>query len=426
MKFRALLSLLFLFSLFTQVDAQIWKKVKNAAKRGVERTVENRTQREASRTTDEVIDAALGRNKNKSSSKTRNTPEPIPQNQTGSLEDNSSIAEIGENEVGFKRGTSILFTDDFSKDAIGDFPAKWNTNLGGEIKKLNGFEGKWLKVTAGSIINLEMSKPLPPNFTVELDIILPGDVEYVMAAIGFKEDKKRFDTLLASDDGFGAMFYSRNKEPNFKFGNRSIGWVPRVYDYPFNQKIHVAFEVNNYERIRIYVDGVKLADVPREFKPAYAKNFILNAMTHGAPTSKLNYFYVSNVVIAQTGMDQRSQIQKDLLEKGTFSSSDILFATGSDQIEPSSNKILDEVGQLMASDNWNLTIIGHTDSDGDAKANESLSLNRANSVKSYLISNHGINMNRIQVMGKGESEPIADNSTVAGKAQNRRVEFKKQ
>lgn len=75
--------------------------------------------------------------------------------------------------------------------------------------------------------------------------------------------------------------------------------------------------------------------------------------------------------------------------------------------------------------NAQFLIIGHTDSDGADAANEKLSLDRANAVKNYLVDGFGINSDNLTVMGKGESEPVADNSTADGKAKNRRVEFKK-
>ncbi|MDF3077088.1 MAG: OmpA family protein [Sphingobacteriaceae bacterium] len=70
----------------------------------------------------------------------------------------------------------------------------------------------------------------------------------------------------------------------------------------------------------------------------------------------------------------------------------------------------------------NITIIGHTDSDGSDTYNYGLSERRASSVKQYA-QIQGISSSRLTTLGKGETEPIADNSTASGKAQNRRVEI---
>ncbi|EOR93750.1 OmpA family protein [Arcticibacter svalbardensis MN12-7] len=70
----------------------------------------------------------------------------------------------------------------------------------------------------------------------------------------------------------------------------------------------------------------------------------------------------------------------------------------------------------------NIMVIGHTDNVGSDSYNNSLSERRAQSVKSLAISN-GISASRITISGKGKAEPIADNTTETGRAQNRRVEI---
>ncbi|CAN5425846.1 hypothetical protein BH10BAC1_BH10BAC1_21350 [soil metagenome] len=72
--------------------------------------------------------------------------------------------------------------------------------------------------------------------------------------------------------------------------------------------------------------------------------------------------------------------------------------------------------------NATYTLEGHTDNVGDDDANLTLSVNRVTAAKNYLIS-QGIDASRITIVGKGETQPIGDNSTDAGKAKNRRVEM---
>ncbi|MNW14674.1 Outer membrane porin F precursor [compost metagenome] len=67
-------------------------------------------------------------------------------------------------------------------------------------------------------------------------------------------------------------------------------------------------------------------------------------------------------------------------------------------------------------------VIGHTDSQGSDAYNQALSERRASSVAEYLIS-QGLAPSKVTSQGRGESEPIADNETDAGRAQNRRVEL---
>ncbi len=102
----------------------------------------------------------------------------------------------------------------------------------------------------------------------------------------------------------------------------------------------------------------------------------------------------------------------------------IEFETGRAVIKPGSFPILDEVVTLMKSrGSIKMGVYGHTDSRGIAAMNMKLSSDRAASVMGYLIS-HGITSSRLQSQGFGQTKPIADNNTDAGRAKNRRVEFK--
>ncbi len=102
---------------------------------------------------------------------------------------------------------------------------------------------------------------------------------------------------------------------------------------------------------------------------------------------------------------------------------DILFATASSELRPTLIADLRDVGaSLIAYPGTTAQVIGHTDSDGDAGYNLDLSQRRAQSVANVLIG-EGVPGSRIQVIGRGEDQPIASNLTPEGKAQNRRVEI---
>ena len=116
----------------------------------------------------------------------------------------------------------------------------------------------------------------------------------------------------------------------------------------------------------------------------------------------------------------------DLMEKGRASTNAILFDVNKDIIKPFSYEVIGEIGEaLQQNSQLKILIVGHTDSDGDAAANQALSEKRALAVKNYLVSHYQIAASRIQTEGKGESLPVASNTTADGKAQNRRVEFVK-
>ena len=92
------------------------------------------------------------------------------------------------------------------------------------------------------------------------------------------------------------------------------------------------------------------------------------------------------------------------------------------QIKPQGKTQLDGLLTQLKSLNWTaMKVVGHTDSTGPAAYNQGLSERRAESVKSYLVG-QGLPAAAIQASGQGESKPVADNATAAGRAQNRRVE----
>jgi len=102
----------------------------------------------------------------------------------------------------------------------------------------------------------------------------------------------------------------------------------------------------------------------------------------------------------------------------------IQFDFDKSTIKSESFGILDNVVQILKenSDFKMVRIEGHTDSVGSDAYNQRLSQRRAEAVRQYLI-NKGIPASKLQAVGKGESEPLADNSTSAGRAKNRRTEF---
>ena len=108
--------------------------------------------------------------------------------------------------------------------------------------------------------------------------------------------------------------------------------------------------------------------------------------------------------------------------KVTFDSG-ILFATNSSTVSDASKSALRNfASSLNSNPDTNIKIIGHTDNTGRVEYNQTLSEKRAKSVYDYLL-NQSVSSNRMQFEGKGITDPVADNSTAAGRQQNRRVEI---
>ncbi len=100
----------------------------------------------------------------------------------------------------------------------------------------------------------------------------------------------------------------------------------------------------------------------------------------------------------------------------------IHFDTDSARIKSSSARILDENAAQLKARNTHIRIEGHTDSDGSVDHNQKLSEARANAVMNYFTAK-GVKSRDMRAVGRGESVPVASNSSPEGKAMNRRIEL---
>src|SRR5688572_966424 len=101
----------------------------------------------------------------------------------------------------------------------------------------------------------------------------------------------------------------------------------------------------------------------------------------------------------------------------------VLFATGKYDLLPIARQKLDEVAKALLEQSFKtITVEGHTDSRGSPSKNQTLSQDRAESVRSYLVS-RGLPADKTKAMGHGASRPVADNDSPDGRANNRRVEI---
>jgi outer membrane protein OmpA-like peptidoglycan-associated protein len=111
------------------------------------------------------------------------------------------------------------------------------------------------------------------------------------------------------------------------------------------------------------------------------------------------------------------------VEKPNFNFEKVQFEFNSDVLKTSSYAILDNViAEIKKEPTVKFILNGNSSAEGSPERNMSLSVDRANSVKTYLV-NGGLDGNNFTINGNGESKPIADNKTEAGRVLNRRVEI---
>ncbi len=328
----------------------------------------------------------------------------------------------------FVPGDKQLFFDDFSLDFIGDFPSKWNTNATGEVVKINN--ENWFELKSGyGVYFVPDVTNLPEDYTIEFDVLTKGIGKQTSSTA-------RLNILLSDNNKFnnGTNHYAQASIPFGQYGafsirvnnyfNRGGGDVNTdiksdIRDEVLNQP-HISISVTK-KRYRLWINEVKYVDIPRfiqELNVLKYLKFHMNNFKDGEER-----VFISNLKVAEGGVDLR----RKLMNEGKISTNGILFDSGSANIQPQSLGIIRQISQVLMQDgSINLMIVGHTDSDGSDDANLKLSKARAEAVKSALINIYAISGNRLSTDGKGESSPVADNSSAEGKAQNRRVEFIKQ
>ncbi len=415
---------IFLFALLGNIqpaEAQFLKRLKKRAEEAAKETIAQKVENKTAEKTGKVMDTLLNADKKiKRKKKPKNKKGKKGKSKTnGEVYDENTSEEFRMySKFDFVPGNKILLFDDFELDNIGDFPSKWNTNGTGELVTIN--DEKWFLLTSKSIYIPDVSKLLPKDYTVEFDM-LTNELE------GGSTSAALLKVLLHNHNSFNGAKYAAEVgirvgqyvPTKFLIENRINGKVvirnsiEKDVRSVILEKTHISISVNG-KRFRMWLNENKVVDVPR-LVPDHITSFKLYPWGLGN-----GQLFITNLKIAEGGQDLRNK----LLNDGKYSTTGILFNSGSDQIKPESYGVLKQIADaLQQEQDMNLNIIGHTDADGDDKNNIMLSQERAQSVKNILVSQFGINEDRLQTEGKGESEPIADNTTTEGKANNRRVEF---
>ena len=320
-------------------------------------------------------------------------------------------------------GELVMVTDNFEGDAIGDFPARWNTDGTGEVVTFGDSGDKWFQMKSGSDYIPDLPRELPEEYTIEFDLVGRG--------LDQKTSSSTLVEVILDDNNtfnLGRHWVSvripfcQYHPVGFRMRNAIDGraTINNNVDGDIRSQVmnqpHISIAVNK-TRLRLWVNEKKYVDIPRlvpagniikylKFRPYYFKD-------------GKEDIYIRNLKIAEGGLDLRSQ----LLNEGMVSTNGILFDINSANIQPESYGVLRQIALAMEESSMSLNIIGHTDSDGSDDANLDLSKRRAESVKLALVNDFGISDSRLTVEGKGESQPVSENNSTEGKAANRRVEF---
>ncbi len=273
--------------------------------------------------------------------------------------------------------------------------------------------------------------------------------------IFFKIDENNKQAYYSSvrDNGFGGkdiykvIFLGEEKEMKLKTEDIFLAWNYKPVEDMFyhdpieikvdtalfmvgmvtDSKLAIPIEMAKIEIIDL--DESKIIGIGLTDTSGYYKVKIPKKKDYGVEVTAKNYlFYVTiaNLSLKQV-VDSKIQanFQLDKIDVGAkMVLKNIFFETNKATIKPESAAELERVAKLLKENpTIRLEISGHTDNVGSYRANQKLSEARAKSVVNYLIE-QGVTADRLEYKGYSFNQPIADNNTAEGRAQNRRVEFK--
>jgi outer membrane protein OmpA-like peptidoglycan-associated protein len=397
----------------------------NVPKR-VENKVVNRVNNKIDRGIDKGLDAVekdINETAKDDNTSTQEKKGKVPENQAGKTEGGSE-KQAQQNlqaysNYDFVPGDKVLLYEDFSQDAVGDFPALWTTNKSGEINTLNVAPGNWLNLNATEG-NWWFLKPIefPKNFILEFDIVpKKGAPRYAVGVAIYGENgfKEMSDPFTCKTGLIISVAKTGWESQGIKAGSPKITGNSQLKPVVEEKVNHVIIWVQN-RRVRIYHQGEKVLDMPTNLYEDSKFTRLAFQLYRGASCSS----YITNVKITTASPDTRNK----LLTEGKLVTYGIYFDVNKDIVKPESYGTLKDIAKILNEvPDVKVKIVGHTDADGADAANLDLSKRRAASVKAELGKTFGVNADRLVTDGMGESQPVAPNDTPSNKAMNRRVEF---
>jgi outer membrane protein OmpA-like peptidoglycan-associated protein len=255
-----------------------------------------------------------------------------------------------------------------------------------------------------------MKSYLPDVFTVELDYWINNFTE----------------TNKTPSQNYTLRFFDaeENSSMDLEFAEGAVRWHYRTPDgdrrngelTDFKEKIdswsHLSVSFNK-RAFKAYINGVRVVNIPNMAVPVKLNIFRTSWSNHRCA--------ITNIRLAKGAVP----LYDRMASSGKIISYGITFDVGKSTIQPESmGEIMRFVTLMKENPDLKFSVEGHTDNTGSAPANQTLSEARSQAVVDKLVEN-GIARDRFKAAGKGQTAPIADNSTDEGKAKNRRVEFVK-
>ncbi len=318
----------------------------------------------------------------------------------------------------FVPGDEVIFEDAPSPmEENGEFPSRWDLVEGNaEIAEIDGETAIYIRERGGRIIPYLKNRKedyLPDVFTIEMDLYFTPSYTYYSIFLYDKKNQKNKDMKE-----YGKISFYANGVETYDSGHKQLPGIGGV-SHRFLQKgkdpVWRHFSIA-YTRgkLKVYLDDTRLVNIPHfEGDPS---GFTI----YGSGNGNANEMrFIKNIRIAKGGVKYYDRVMQD----GKIIANGIRFDVGKTTLKPESMGPINKIYKLMTKKpDLKFSVEGHTDTDGDDTANQTLSEGRAQVVMDKLVE-MGISQDRLSSKGWGESKPIAGNDTPEGKANNRRVEF---
>lgn len=318
----------------------------------------------------------------------------------------------------FVSGDRVLFYHDFEGTRTGNFPSRLDY-LAGNLDVVELGDNKVLRVGEGTsesgpggngCFTIPLPETLPERYTVEFRMRTSDPFLRATLQLFSDGSDDSPDTRCTYPPNPHVLVGRHEQGLQLPAGGTSsgnVGLEPNEW-----MDIDIAVDGPYW---KMYANGKRVANVPRyDFPRAEKLHVFMNVYRYSV--------FLDDLRIAEGG--PRS-LYDDLEADGFISTTAIRFDAGSAVLKPESSGILTDVLDMLEDhDDLRLRIEGHTDSDGSDGSNQALSEQRAAAVAAWL-TERGIDRGRLETAGFGESQPVADNGTPEGKAENRRSVFRR-
>lgn len=408
MKTQRLIIVAIILAFSFSPDAQA--QIKNPFKK-----VQREAEKKANKEIDKGIEKAMDPEEAEKEKQTKEEEEKQQQDQQAEgvadqdKKDKNTRPELNWAGYDFVPGHEVFFEDDQIGEENGEFPSRWdiysgnveNAQLGGE----NVIMFREYSYIMPFLENAETAY-LPEVFTFEFDCYFNKGESYHNYSVLFY-DKLNQKSLNIPELSIylnkATMGTFEGKYPSSGMNQKEEGW----------RHIAISFNIRS---LKVYIDDTRVINIPNmKIKPTGI------SIRGEFNEYREKYSYIKNIRLAKGGV----KLYDRMLQDGKIVATGIRFDVGKATLKPESMGIINTIAEMMNEHpELKFSIEGHTDSDGDADANQKLSEERARTVMDQLVS-MGISADRMSTKGFGESNPAGPNNTSEGKANNRRVEFVK-